>query len=56
MFREQMDRAHKAVREKNWRQAVHYLSIAAAIHPDNADVREQLRVARAEKRKDEHGE
>lgn len=55
MFREQYDRATKALNEKNWRQAVHYLSIAAAIHPENEKVREQLKEARAEKRKQEAG-
>jgi outer membrane protein assembly factor BamD (BamD/ComL family) len=55
MFREQYDRAQKAMSDRNWRQAVHYLSIAAAIHPDNEQVREQLKQARAEKRKQEAG-
>jgi hypothetical protein len=55
MFREQYDRAQKAMNDRNWRQAVHYLSIAAAIHPDNEQVREQLKQARAEKRKQEAG-
>jgi hypothetical protein len=55
MFKEQYERAQRAVKEKNWRQAVHYLSIAAAIHPDNEQVREQLKTARAEKRKQEVG-
>jgi len=53
MFREQFDRAMKAFGEKNWKQAVHYLSIAAAIHPENTDVREKLREARDQKRKQE---
>ncbi|MGI8908899.1 MAG: hypothetical protein ACR2IE_20695 [Candidatus Sumerlaeaceae bacterium] len=55
MFREQYDRAQKAMNDRNWRQAVHYLSIAAAIHPDNEQVRDQLKEARAEKRKQEAG-
>jgi hypothetical protein len=55
MFKEQYERAQRAVKDKNWRQAVHYLSIAAAIHPENEQVREQLKTARAEKRKQEVG-
>lgn len=55
MFREQYERARKAVHDKNWRQAVHYLSIAAAIHPENEEVREQLKQARNEKRRTETG-
>ena len=55
MFREQYDRAQKAMNDRNWRQAVHYLSIAAAIHPDNEQVREQLKEARTQKRKNEAG-
>lgn len=53
MFREQYDRGMKAYNDKNWKQAVHYLSIASAIHPDNEDVRSKLREAREMKRKDE---
>ncbi len=43
IFREQYNKGIKAVNEKNWKQAVHYLAIAAAIHPNN----EQLRGASA---------
>ncbi len=53
MFRDQYERATKAIGEKNWRQAVHYLSLAAAIHPENEQVREQLKDARTQKRTQE---
>ncbi len=53
MFREQVDKGLKAVAERDWKQAVHYLSIAAAIHPDNDEVRTQLRAARDEKKRSE---
>lgn len=51
MFREQFDRGNKALADKDWKQAVHYLSIAAAISPDNEQVRSLLRQAREEKRR-----
>lgn len=53
MFREQMDKARKAYDEKNWRQAVHFLSIASALHPENDEARQMLKEARTEKRKAE---
>ena len=53
MFREQLDKGLKAVGERDWRQAVHYLSIAAAIHPEDESVRAHLRSARDEKKRSE---
>jgi hypothetical protein len=53
MFREQYDRGIKAFEQKNWKQAVHYFSISAAIQPDNEDVRTRLRDARDLKRQEE---
>jgi hypothetical protein len=53
MFREQMDKARQAVGDKNWRQAVHFLSIASALHPENEEARQMLKEARTEKRKAE---
>ncbi len=53
MFREQLDKGLKAVGERDWRQAVHYLSIAAAIHPEDEAVRTHLRNARDEKKRSE---
>ena len=53
IFREQYNKGIKAVNEKNWKQAVHYLAIAAAIHPNNEQLREHLRAARDEKRRQE---
>lgn len=53
MFREQCARAEKAVAEANWKQAVHYLSIAAAIRPDDPEIMQRLRHAREEKRRQE---
>ncbi len=53
MFREQMDKARKAYDEKNWRQAVHFLSIASALHPENEEAKQMLKDARGEKRKAE---
>lgn len=53
MFREQCERATKATAEGNWKQAVHYLSIAAAIHPEDSDVLRRLKAARDEKRRSE---
>ncbi|MBX7244289.1 MAG: hypothetical protein K1X53_02250 [Candidatus Sumerlaeaceae bacterium] len=50
MFREQYDRGIEAFNQKNWKQAVHYLSVAAAIQSDNEEVREKLRIARENKR------
>jgi len=53
MFREQMAKARQAVDAKDWKQAVHVLSIASALHPENEEARQMLRDARAEKRKSE---
>lgn|GEM_PF-6518946 len=53
MFREQLDKGLKAVGDRDWRQAVHYLSIAAAIHPEDEAVRNHLRNARDEKKRSE---
>jgi hypothetical protein len=50
MFREQWERGLRAFEEGNYKQAVHFLSIAAAIHPENQEVREKLREARERKR------
>ncbi len=50
MFLEQYQRGLRAFEEQNYKQAVHFLSIAAAIHPDNQEVREKLRLAREKKR------
>lgn len=53
MFSDQMDKARRAVSEKNWRQAVHVLSIASALHPENEEAKQMLKDSRAEKRKSE---
>jgi hypothetical protein len=53
MFREQYERGMRAMTDKNWKQAVHFLSIAAAIHPDSTEVRGKLREARDAKRKNQ---
>lgn len=53
MFREQLERGLRAFEEQNYKQAVHFLSIAAAIHPENQEVREKLRAARERKRQQE---
>lgn len=53
MFREQMDKARTAYNDQNWRQAVHFLSIASALHPENEEAKQMLKEARAEKRKAE---
>ncbi len=53
MFRDQYERGLKAFEAKNYKQAVYYLSIAAAIHPENPEVREKLRQAREFKRRQE---
>jgi Flp pilus assembly protein TadD len=50
MFREQWERGLRAFEEGNYKQAVHFLSIAAAIHPENQEIREKLREARERKR------
>jgi hypothetical protein len=53
MFHDQMEKARAAMAEKNWRQAVHVLSIASALHPENEEAKQMLREARTEKRKSE---
>jgi len=53
MFLDQMEKARTAYNEKNWRQAVHFLSIASALHPEHEEARQMLKEARAEKRKAE---
>lgn len=55
MFREQWDRGLRAFQEQNYKQAVHFFSIAAAIHPENEEVRAKLREARELKRQQESG-
>jgi hypothetical protein len=55
MFRDQCARAKEAMSKRNFKQAVHYLSIAAAIHPEDEEVRRLLREAREAKRKQEAG-
>lgn len=56
MFRDQYQKGSQAYQNRNWKQAVHYLSIAAAIHPENDEVRGLLRDAREQKRREEVGE
>lgn len=55
MFRDQCVRAKEAMTKRNFKQAVHYLSIAAAIHPEDEEVRGLLREAREAKRKQDAG-
>ncbi len=55
MFADQMTKARAAVAAQDWRQAVHVLSIASALHPENEEARQMLREAREEKRKAEEG-
>lgn len=55
MFADQMTKARAAVAAQDWRQAVHVLSIASALHPENEEARQMLREAREQKRKAEEG-
>lgn len=55
MFMEQRAHGLQAFDQKNWKQAVHYLSIAAAIHPEDDELRVRLREAREQKRREEAG-
>lgn len=50
MFNEQMVKARTAVEEKNWKQAVHFLSIAAALQPGDEEAQSLLKQARHEKK------
>lgn len=55
MFADQMEKARAAMAEQDWRQAIHVLSIASALHPENDEARQMLRQAREERRKAEEG-
>ncbi|GIX45774.1 MAG: hypothetical protein KatS3mg130_2182 [Candidatus Sumerlaea sp.] len=55
IFREQFERGIRAMEEGNYKQAVHFLSIAAAINPEHEEVRAKLREAREAKRRQEQG-
>lgn len=50
MFNEQVTKARTAMEEKNWKQAVHFLSIAAALHPTDSEAQEMLKTARLQKK------
>lgn len=53
MFADQMTKARAAMDQEDWRQAIHVLSIASALHPENEEAKQMLRQARAERRKAE---
>jgi hypothetical protein len=54
MFQEQLSKAVRANAAKDWKGAVHALSIAAAIHPENEQVMADLKIAREKKRQAEN--
>lgn len=51
LFKEQYKKGMAAFNKKEWKKAVHYLTIASAIRLNDADLKEKLRIAREERKK-----
>jgi hypothetical protein len=50
LFQMEREKGLKAFEEQDWKQAVHFLSVAASLHPDDQELAEKLREARKQRR------
>jgi len=53
LFNDQFRRGKEAFEKRDWKKAVHYLTVASAVRPDNKELKDMLAIARQEKRKSE---
>ena len=53
LFKDQFKRGREAYEARDWKKAVHYLTVAAAIKPDHKILKDMLVISRQEKRKTE---
>lgn len=54
LFRDQYKKARDAFAQKNWQKAIHYFSVAVALRPNDKQVKENLRIARENRKKQEN--
>jgi hypothetical protein len=54
LFRDQYNKGCQAFAEGNWKMAVHYFTVASALKPDMQEVKERLRIAKAERKRTEN--
>ncbi len=54
LFNEQFKKGMTAFNKKDWKRAVHYLTIAAAIKPNDPDLKDKLNTARENRKKYPH--
>ncbi len=50
LFQMEREKGLKAFEEQDWKQAVHFLSVAASLHPNDQELAEKLREARKQRR------
>jgi len=53
LFRDQYKKARDAFAQKDWQKAIHYFSVAVALRPNDKQVKENLRIARENRKKQE---
>ena len=53
LFRDQYKKARDAFAQKDWQKAIHYFSVAVALRPNDKQVKENLRIARENRKKKE---
>ncbi len=53
LFRDQYKKARDAFAQKDWQKAIHYFSVAVALRPNDKHVKENLRIARENRKKKE---
>ncbi|HOR26552.1 MAG TPA: hypothetical protein PLG73_00865, partial [Candidatus Sumerlaeota bacterium] len=55
LFQQECRKGLEEFRQARWSEAVHHLSIAAALRPEAQEVKEKLRIARRNKKQQEQG-
>ena len=53
LFQDQYKKARDAFAQKDWQKAIHYFSVAVALRPNDKQVKENLRIARENRKKKE---
>jgi hypothetical protein len=53
LFRDQYRKGCKAYEEGDWKKAVHFFTVASALKPNMQEVKERLRIAKAERQRTE---
>ena len=54
LFRDQYKKARDAFAQKDWAKAIHYFSVAVALRPNDKHVKENLHIARENRKKQEN--